>query len=94
MTDFEVLVTDADIREYDAEVLARQEKFARVALKSSPVRFNWVAPELKPNGSLADDELERAKKTAGAESTARTRREWSGTQRGNSGSGTQKKSWS
>lgn len=94
MTEFEVVVTDADIREYDAEVLARQAKYARVALKSEPVKFDWVSPELNPNGSLADGEQAKAKKEVDGADKAKVNKQWSGTQRGNSGSGASKKGWS
>jgi hypothetical protein len=94
MTEFEVVVTEADVREYDALDLARKEKFARVALKSAPVKFDWVSPELNPDGSLADDEQIRAKRKADAAGGARVKQQWSGTRQGNSGSGTSKKGWS
>jgi len=94
MTDFEVLVTDADVREYDALDLARKEKYARVALRSAPVRFDWVSPELNPDGSLAEGEQDLAKKKTEEASRSRVKQQWSGTQQGNSGSGTSKKGWS
>jgi hypothetical protein len=94
MTEFDVVITDASIREYEAEAQARRERHSRAALRGSPVRFEWVSPELNPDGSLTDEEQESAKKKIGDQDTAKLKQQWSGTQRGNSGSGASKKGWS
>jgi len=88
---FEVVVNAEDLREYDAAEQAKRERYARVALRSAPVRFDWVSPELNPDGSLAEGEQDIARSKAKKDPS---KQGWSGTQAGNSGTGKTTKGWS
>ena len=84
----EIKFTAKDLDEYDREVLARQQRFARVA-SAMAVPYRWHPPELSADGSLAD--VEGAKKDADGISSAPVRSQWPGTKPGGAGDGTSKR---
>jgi len=84
MVKFSIDVTEESLAEYEKERLSRIKWFADNAPEG--VKFNWVPPTLKEDGSLAPPSYEDNK--AQMAENAKSPETWVGTRRGNSATAT------